>query len=212
MYILHLTSCSLSWGRHTTIPQCEISSFLKLALEREKERKKITAEEISPALAYIFELTLDTGIVPQDWLLSNITPIYKKGDKTTPSNYRSVNLTSVVSKVFEHILKSNVMKHLDKHNILCENQHGFRRNHSCETQLINTIQDIAMALDQKNQVDMIIMDFAKAFDKVPHRRLLLKMNRYGIRGKVLKWTEAFLTQRKQRVVINGKASKWVAVD
>ena len=80
------------------------------------------------------------------------------------------------------------MKHLDKHQILCENQHGFRRNYSCETQLVNTMQDIASELDQKHQVNMIIMDFAKAFDKVPHQRLLLKMSRYGIRGKILKWT------------------------
>lgn len=163
------------------------------------------------AVKIIFQLSLDTGVVPTDWLISNITPILKKGDRTVPSNYRSVNLTSVASIIFEHILKSNVMKHLDKHQILCENQHGFRRNHSCETQLINTTHEIACLLDQKHQVDMIIMDFAKAFDKVPHRRLLLKLDRYGIRGKALNWTEAFLTQRKQRVVIDGKCSEWVDV-
>ncbi|XP_072022667.1 uncharacterized protein [Amphiura filiformis] len=173
---------------------------------------KLVANEIGSALRIIFQLSYDTGVVPTDWLLSNITPIFKKGDRTQTGNYRSVNLTSVCSKIFEHILKSNVMQHLDTYNILCENQHGFRRNHSCETQLINTIQDIALQLDQKQQVDMIIMDFAKAFDKVPHQRLLLKMSRYGIRGKTLKWTEAFLTQRKQRVVIEGKSSEWIKVE
>ena len=173
---------------------------------------KTTAEEIGLAVKTIFQLSLDTGVVPTDWLLSNITPIFKKGDRSLASNYRSVNLTSVTSKIFEHILKSNVMKHLDKYNILCANQHGFRRNHSCETQLINTIHEIASLVDQRHQVDMIIMDFAKAFDKVPHQRLLLKLARYGIRGKALKWTEAFLTQRKQCVVIDGKCSDWVDVE
>ena len=173
---------------------------------------KTTAEEIGLAVKTIFQLSLDTGVVPADWLLSNITPIFKKGDRSLASNYRSVNLTFVTSKIFEHILKSNVMKHLDKYNILCANQHGFRRNHSCETQLINTIHEIASLVDQRHQVDMIIMDFAKAFDKVPHQRLLLKLARYGIRGKALRWTEAFLTQRKQRVVIDGKCSDWVDVE
>jgi hypothetical protein len=157
---------------------------------------KTTAEEISPILTKIFQLSLDTGVIPQDWLCANITPIFKKGDKTKPSNYRSVNLTSVCSKVFEHILHTNTMQHLNSHNIICDQQHGFRKGHSCETQLISAIHDIAQELDNRHQVDMIVMDFQKAFDKVPHRRLLLKLWRYGIRGKIHKWIEAFLTQRK----------------
>ena len=102
-----------------------------------------------------------------DWLCANITPIFKKGDRTQPANYRSVNLTSVCCKTLEHILHTNVMSHLDDHNILCPQRHGFRKGHSCETQLIGTIQDVAADLDNKKQTDMIIMDFAK----VPHSRL-----------------------------------------
>ncbi len=173
---------------------------------------KQVADELSPALTKIFQLSLDTGVVPEDWLCANITPIFKKGDKTKPSNYRSVNLTSVCSKVFEHILHTNIMHHLDQHNILCNEQHGFRRGHSCETQLISTVHDIASELDKKHQIDMIVMDFQKAFDKVPHKRLILKLNRYGIRGKTLNWIENFLTQRKQRVVVEGDYSEWVRVE
>ena len=147
-----------------------------------------------------------------DWLCANITPIFKKGDRTQPANYRSVNLTSVCCKTLEHILHTNVMSHLDDHNVLCPQQHGFRKGHSCETQLIGTIQDVAADLDNKKQTDMIIMDFAKAFDKVPHNRLLIKLNRYGIRGRTLNWIRTFLTKRKQRVVINGEFSDWVRVD
>ena len=138
---------------------------------------KATVEEIGLAAKTIFQLSLDTGVVPTDRLLSNINPIFKKGDPSLASNYRSVNLTSVTSKIFEHIHvpKSNVMKHLDKYNILFANQHGFCRNHSCETELINTIHELASLVDQRHQVDMIIIDFGKAFYKVPHQRLLLKL-------------------------------------
>ena len=171
-----------------------------------------TAEEISPALSILFQLSLDSGDVPEDWLCANITPIFKKGDRTKPANYRSVNLTAVCSKVIEHILHSNIMTHLDTHSILCSQQHGFRKGHSCETQLLSTIQDIAQAVDKKQQVDVIIMDFQKAFDKVPHQRLLIKLKRYGIRGKTDKWIESFLTQHKQRVVVDGEFSDWVNVE
>ena len=173
---------------------------------------KTTAHEIGAALTIIFQRSIDTGVVPQDWLSANITPIFKKGDRTNPANYRSVNLTSVCSKIMEHILHSNIMNHLDSHQILCHQQHGFRKSHSCETQLIATIQDIAVNLDQRTQTDMIIMDFSKAFDKVPHQRLLLKLWRYGIRGKTHKWITSFLTQRKQRVVLEGENSEWVRVE
>ena len=100
---------------------------------------KMVAEEIGQALQIIFQCSYNTGTVPI-WLISNITTLFKKGDRTNPGNYRSVNLTSVCSKLFEHILKSNIMHHLDRYDILCENQHGFRKKkHSCEMQLINTI-------------------------------------------------------------------------
>ena len=91
---------------------------------------KTAAEEIAPALTIIFQKSLDTGTVPLDWLCANITPIFKKGDRTSPANYRSVNLTSVCSKILEHILHTNIMRHLDSHKILCHQQHGFRKNHS----------------------------------------------------------------------------------
>ena len=102
---------------------------------------------------------------------------------TKPGNYRSVNLTSVCCKTLEHILPWPISCHTWMNTmILCPQQHGFRKGHSCETQLICTIQDVAADLDKKKQTDMIIIDFTKAFDKVPHNRLLMKLNRYGIRG------------------------------
>ena len=172
---------------------------------------KTTAEVITPALTVIFNSSLDSGRLPSDWLQANVSPIYKKGDRTLPLNYRPVSLTSVCSKVMEHIVHSTVMNHLDHHDILCPEQHGFRKGHSCESQLISTIQDLTSTADNNYQTDMIIMDFEKAFDKVSHRRLLAKTHDYGIRGKLYDWVKTFLTERKQRVVVNGEYSDWVSV-
>ena len=103
------------------------------------------AVEIAPALSCIFQRSLDTGILPEDWRRANISPVFKKGDRTKASNYRPVSLTSICSKVLEHILHSNISDHLDQYNVLCEEQHGFRSKHSCESQLVQTIHDLALA-------------------------------------------------------------------
>ena len=103
------------------------------------------------------------------------------------------------------------MKHLERYNILTDYQHGFRAKRSTETQLILTVHDIANALNNKRQVDLAILDFTKAFDKVPHGRLISKLSHYGIQGTTLKWLEAFLTNREQTVVVEGKASDPVRV-
>eukprot|EP00794_Sanderia_malayensis_P017868 gene17868-19649_t len=104
----------------------------------------------------------------------------------------------------EHIISSHVMDHFTKYNILSDAQHGFRPKRSCESQLIITIHEIAQALDQGEQTDIILLDFQKAFDKVPHKRLLAKLDHYGIRGNLNAWVCSFLSNRSQRVIIGGK--------
>ena len=111
----------------------------------------------------------------------------------------------------EHILHSQVMKQLDVHNILSDNKHGLHKKRSCESQLILTIQDLASGLEDGEQIDAILLDFSKAFDKVPHQRLLLKLQHYGIRGQFLSWIESFLTGRSQKVLVEGKTSSYVPV-
>ena len=166
-----------------------------------------TAEEVAPMLTRIFQTSLDVGSVPSDWRKALITPIYKKGPRNIASNYRPVSLTSVVSKMLEHIIFSCTMKHLYLHNILSSSQHGFRTKRSCETQLISTVQGIAKNLKSgKDQVDVILLDFAKAFDKVPFQRLLLKLHHYGIRDKPLQWISSFLNGRTQQVLVEGSVS------
>ena len=105
----------------------------------------------------------------------------------------------------EHIVHSNIMGHLERNNILCDGQHGFRKRRSCESQLITTIQGIASQLPYgKDQVDVILLDFPKAFDKVLHQRLLYKLDFYEVRGENLQWVKSFRSSRKQRVLLDKK--------
>ena len=114
-----------------------------------------------------------------------MTAIYKKGLITQAVNYRPVSLTSVCCKMMEHITFHHIMSHLDEHNILVDFQHGFRQNRSCVTQLVNTIESVARSVDQREQVDMLVLDFSKAFDTVSHQRLLRTLRYYGMRSPEL---------------------------
>lgn len=172
---------------------------------------KMAYEEIAPVLCHIFQQSIDTGNLPDDWRRANVAPIYKKGATTDPANYRPISLTSVCCKLLEHIIDSQLMKHLERLNILCDEQHAFRRGRSTESQLILTMHDLTKNLNDRVDTDMAILDFSKAFDVVPHRRLLVKLDHYGIRGKLKRWIENFLTTRQQRVVVNGAPSPWEKV-
>ena len=127
---------------------------------------KETVNETALVLQNLFQQFLDSGEAPSDWKNANTVPFLKKGDSNKPSNYRPVSLTAVVSKMLEHIVVAQIMDHLDRHNILHENQHGFRAHRSCESQLLLTADDTSRCINQGRQVDMGILDFAKAFDKV----------------------------------------------
>jgi hypothetical protein len=138
---------------------------------------KSVCEEAADALVLIFQTSLNCGKLPSAWKEAFITPLFKKGDKNIASNYRPVSLTSICCKLLEHIIHSTVIRHLEQHRILNDAQHGFRKSRSCESQLIITIQDLANSLNAGEQVDAILLDFSKAFDKVPHQRLLTKLRR-----------------------------------
>jgi len=103
----------------------------------------------------------------------------------------------------EHIVTSTIMDHLEKKNILCQHQHGFRKERSCKTQLLELIDELINNTEQGKQTDILIMDFSKAFDKVNHRLLLHKLHHYGIQGNINTWIQDFLYQRKQTVVVSG---------
>ena len=163
-------------------------------------------------LCHIFNLSLSTGILPKDWKVANVTPLYKKkGSRKDPDNYRPVSLTSQVCKVLERIINQSLKEHIINNDILPPEQHGFTTGRSCLTNILAATERWHQALDEGHATDVIFLDFAKAFDTVPHKRLLHKLNRYGINGRMLKWLESFLTGREQRVVLDGTPSAWTSV-
>merc|ERR1739842_123499 len=166
-----------------------------------------TASAISVPLQKIFEQSLRTGECPMDWRSANVTPIHKKGDRSDPSNYRPVSLTSQVCKVLESLVRKHILKHLAENNILNDKHHGFRERRTCLTNLLEVTEFWSEILDDDDGVDVAYLDFRKAFDLVSHKHLIYKMSKYGITGQVLNWVSAFLSHRKQRVVIRGTASE-----
>ena len=128
------------------------------------------------------------------------------------SNYCPISLTSVCCKTLEHIICKHTLNHLEKNKIISPLQHGFRNGHSCESQLILTMHDIMQNFDSKQQTDLVILDFSKAFDAVPHKKLLFKLSKYGITGNINKWIQSFLVLRKQQVIVEGESSKPCSVD
>ncbi len=168
-------------------------------------------EEIAQPLSEIFQASLETGKVPDDWRSANITSLFKKGRRSDSQNYRPISLTSIVCKMLESLIKDEIVRHLDKFKLIKDSQHGFTKGRSCLTNLLEFFEEVTRILDEGQPVDVIYLDFAKAFDKVPHVRLAKKLQSHGIQGQVLKWIEGWLKDRKQRVSLNGRFSKWSAV-
>jgi hypothetical protein len=141
-----------------------------------------------------------------------ITPIYKgKGSKCKAANYRPIALTSHIIKVFERIIRDKLVNYLEENQLISLNQHGFRRGRSCLSELLAHLQDILLNANNGEGTDTIYLDFGKAFDKVDHKLLLKKLERYGIKGKLLNWFKAFLSNRKQEVAVDGFKSFALAV-
>lgn len=159
----------------------------------------------------IFTKSLENSEVPQDWRVANITPIFKKGSKKEPGNYRPVSLTSQISKVMEKLIKSEIVLYLERYQLIKNSQHGFRAKRSCLTNLLEFLNIVSGHVDDGSPVDVIYLDFQKAFDKVPHVRLMKKLEAHGITGHLSRWIGAWLEGRKQRVVLNGECSNWEGV-
>lgn len=169
---------------------------------------KTLSTEIAVPVSMIFRKSLDTGCVPADWRTANVTPIYKKGKRCQPENYRPVSLTSQICKVVESVLRDELVSHLDRNKLITSTQHGFRKGLSCASNLLAFLENVTACVDDKQNVDTIYLDLAKAFDKVPHQRLLLKLKTHGVDGLVCKWIKAWLSDRQQRVCVDGCYSSW----
>lgn len=153
----------------------------------------------------------DHGALPHDWTSANVTPIFKKGKKHLVSNYRPISLTCIAVKLLERLIHNHLSDFLTSHNKLSPSQHGFRAGHSCQSQLLETVHLWAKSIDDAKSSHIAFLDFSKAFDTVPHQRLLLKLHNIGIQGSLLTWIDGFLSHRRQRVQCDGAASHWIKV-
>ena len=157
-------------------------------------------------LARVFHLSLKEGVVPFEWKEANIIPLFKKGSRNKSENYRPVSLTSVICKLLEMLIKDHMVDFLVKHKLLNSSQHGFLKARSCLTNMLCFLEEITKWIDVGSPVDIIYLDFQKAFDKVPHQRLLLKLKAHGIGDSITDWIAQWLTDRRQRVVVDGEVS------
>ena len=168
-------------------------------------------ENLAVPLTLLWTDSYESGKIPAVLKTQFISPIFKKGDRTDAANYRPISITSHLIKVFERVLRQHLVNHLEGNELLSDSQHGFRKRRSCLTQLIDHVDNIFKCLASGDEVDVIYLDYAKAFDKVDHNILLAKLKCYGIRGKLYDWLEEFLTNRKQAVVVEGTKSRFEEV-
>ncbi|TRZ15396.1 hypothetical protein HGM15179_011710 [Zosterops borbonicus] len=166
------------------------------------------ADELAKPLSIIYNQSWLTGEVLDDWKMASVTPIHKKGGKEDPSNYRPVSLTSVPGKIMEQFILSVITQHLQAVQGLRPSQHRFRRGRSCLTNLISLYDQVTCLVEAGRAVDVVYLDFSKAFDTVSHSTLLEKLAAQGLDRSTLCWVGNWLDGQAQRVVGNGAASSW----
>jgi hypothetical protein len=167
---------------------------------------KTCADILCRPLSMLFGQSFDSGVLPSDWRTAIICPIFKKGDKFDPGNYRPVSLTSLVVKIMESIIYDTTIKFLVKHHVIPDNQHGFMPGKSITSNLLCCLSDWTKLLDLGRSLDVVYFDFAKAFDRVPRKLLLFKLQHIGIRGSLFYWLDAFLSDRTFKVKVGGVLS------
>ncbi|CAM4574301.1 unnamed protein product [Caretta caretta] len=192
------------------LEKLDVHKSMGLDVLHPRVRKEL-ADVIAEPLAIIFENSWRLGEVPGDWKKANVVPIFKKGKKEDPGNYRPVSLTSVPGKIMEQVLTESILKNLGERKMIRNSQHGFTKDKSCLTNLIAFYDEINGSVDEGKAVDVLFLDFSKAFDTVSHSILASKLKKYGLDEWTIRWIESWLNCRAQRVVINGSMSSWQPV-
>ena len=169
------------------------------------------ADEIVDVVVDIFNESVVKAEIPSDWKQGIITVIFKKGKKSLAGNYRPISLTSILCKCLEKIIRDYFVEHMKRNKLFSKCQYGFLSGRSVSLQLLYVLEEWTAALENGEEVDCIYTDFMKAFDRVPHKRLLTKMISYGINEEMCRWVESFLRNRVQKVVVNGEYSEWERV-
>ncbi len=213
-------------GKPVIQPMVDIEISLQEVQEKLKKinvNKSSGPDEIHPRILYevrnelayplvkLYNLSLKSEEIPRDWQSANITAVYKKGKKSLVSYYRPISLTCILCKIMESIIRDRVMAYFFDNGLFSDRQFGFLKGRSTVIQLLQILDHWTELLETGGRIDVIYTDLEKAFDKVPHQRLLSKLQTYGIHEKAINWIKAFLTNRRQRVKINDALSDWEEV-
>ena len=174
---------------------------------------KICGISLCKPLEIIFHKCINQGIFPSYWKKANVVPIHKKNEKFLVNNYRPISLLPIFSKIFERLMFNSFYNYLIKHDLLSHNQSGFKPGDSCTNQLLSITHLISSSLDhiKSYEVRGVFLDMSKAFDRVWHEGLIYKLRTLGVSGKLLLLFQSFLSDRKQRVVLNGQYSDWLNI-
>ena len=162
-------------------------------------------------LTKLFNKSLSLGKLPSEWKEGRISAIFKKGSRKIAGNYRPISLMSIVCKTMEHCVRNHIVNHMMINNLFSNQQYGFIRGRSTVLQMLNVMDVWTKAMDKGDSIDTVYLDFTKAFDKVPHNRLMSKLNSIGINTETLNWIKAFLSDRVQQICVNGSNSTWKPV-
>jgi len=165
---------------------------------------RLTAPALAKSLATIFNASLERGEVPSEWKVANVSPVFKAGDKGSMRNYRPLSVLPTIAKVFEKLVHLQLYAYLQEHNIL-------HRAQSTQDVVVASVDDWRRGLDNNYLVGVVLVDLSRAFDSISHDLLLCKMDHYGIRGKAKQWFQSYLSERKQRVMVDGEVSTWSTV-
>ena len=157
------------------------------------------------------QVLLKEGVVPFEWKEANIIPLFKMGSRNKSENYRPVSLTSVICKLLERLIKDHMVDFFVRHKLLNPSQHRFLKARSCVTNMLCFLEEITKWIDEGSPVDVICLDFQKAFDKGPHQRLLLKLKTHGIGDGIIDRIEQWLTDGRQHIKVDGEVSNWKSV-
>ena len=172
---------------------------------------KNLANVLCDPLAFIFQSSFSSHILPACWLHAFVTPVFKKGLTSEVSNYRPISLTCVCCRIMERVINIDLIDYLTQKGLITKCQHGFLRKHSTCSNLLESINDWSLNLKNSNTTDIIFIDFKKAFDSVSHQKLISKIESYGIQGDLLEWLKAFLTNRTQAVRIHNCISDNISI-
>ena len=172
---------------------------------------KLCPREVALPLSLIFKNCIEHGVFPTKWKRANVQPVHKKNSRQSKSNYRPISLLPICSKIFEKVIFDNMYAFFTEQNLLSRNQSGFRPGDSTINQLLSLTTEIFNAFEDFDETRAVFLDISKAFDKVWHEGLCFKLKRNGVNGNLLNLISSFLSDRKQRVVLNGIESEWETV-